>query len=219
MFEGGKFLIVAVSNDAARAAARELPGAVTQRVRTFEEALDVVNGPGDFHAAFVDAGLLSGRELGRLRRLRTAQPLLPILLLAERPTPEVINGVQLLRVELLCLPAAGNQVAQFARRAMHSGRVSRPQMEEYLEELSHRKGLAERHVALVPYVLGEETAEQARERLQMDEDAFARALRGLLRKCRTRSAEGLAKNLMREALIFSNPFPVAASGANGIAAA
>lgn len=219
MHSGGYFLIVARENDVVRDVTRALSSAVTHRARSFEEALALLERGEQFDGVFMDSQALLGRELTRVRQVRELRPLLPMLLLCTQPTPEVINGAQLLRAELLCMPAAGNQLADFASRAHRAGRLTKSQLEQYLEELQHRKGLAERHVALVPHVLGEETAEQAKRRLGLDDDAFARNLRGLLKKCRTRSAEGLAKTVMREALLFGSPFPHGRTDEESIVAA
>jgi hypothetical protein len=55
----------------------------------------------------------------------------------------------------------------------------------------------------MPLVLEEETAEAACLRLGVDDATLQRSLRRLVKKCRVRNTDRLAKNIMRDALLFS----------------
>ena len=56
-------------------------------------------------------------------------------------------------------------------------------------------------VALFPLLLERETPEALCARLNIDEAALSRGLRRLVKKCRVRNTDRLAKNLMRDALL------------------
>ncbi len=58
-------------------------------------------------------------------------------------------------------------------------------------------------IALFPLVLDRETPEALCARLNIDQETLSRGLRRLVKKCRVRNTDRLAKNVMRDALLFA----------------
>ncbi len=63
------------------------------------------------------------------------------------------------------------------------------------------RNLTSREVQLMAYALGDEPRKQVMRRLGITENTLKTQVRALLRKCGERSMDGLAKNVLRQALI------------------
>jgi FixJ family two-component response regulator len=151
----------------------------------------------------LDGAQIKLQVVRELTRLRTAFPLAHLLFVATAAQTMLVNDVQPLRVELLARPLPAPALSSFVERALSAGRLSERHVRAWIEEMACECRLTRRDVALMPLVLEEETAEATCARLGVDEMTLQRALRRLVKKCRMRNTDRLAKNLLRDALLFS----------------
>lgn len=185
--------------DIVRAAVGDL--ALLQVVRSFAEALPLVTTP-PACGVIVDGAVLRGQPVPQLAKLRSQSPLVNIMFVAVELRANLLNDIQPLRVELLARPLPGAAVTRFVKRTLSSGRLSDLQVGNWIEHLASAHKLSCNDVALFPLVLDRETPEALCARLNIDEVALSRGLRRLVKKCRVRNTDRLAKNLMRDALLF-----------------
>lgn len=149
----------------------------------------------------VDALNIPGNPVTQLARLRAVNPLMSILFVASELRGGLLNDIQPLRVELLARPVPAGGLARFVERTLSVGRLSDLQVGVWIERLTSMHKLSGQDVALFPLVLDRETPEALCARLNIDEATLSRGLRRLVKKCRVRNTDRLAKNLMRDALL------------------
>jgi hypothetical protein len=154
-------------------------------------------------ALFVDGSALKLNVVRELTRLRTAYPLAQMMFIATPAQTHLLNDIQPLRVDVFVRPLPPAAFAPFIDRALTAGRLSDSSMQAWIEEMAGECRLTRRDVALMPLVLEAETPEVTCARLGLDSAALQRSLRRLVKKCRVRNTDRLAKNLMRDALLFS----------------
>jgi hypothetical protein len=157
----------------------------------------------------VDGMHIQQQVIRELSRLRAAHPLASILFVTSPSHLFMINDLQPLRVELLARPLPAAALSGFVDRALSAGKLSGQNMRAWIEEVAGECRLTRRDLALMPLVLEEETFEATCARLGIDEPTLTRALRRLVKKCRVRNTDRLAKNLMRDALLFSRASTIA----------
>ena len=157
-----------------------------------------------FAGVVVDGSALRGQPVPQLSSLRAANPLVNILFVANELRGELLNEIQPLRVELLARPVPAASLARFVRRTLSAGRVSDREVEAWIERLASEHKLSGNDVALFPLLLDRETPESLCARLNIDEAALTRGLRRLVKKCRVRNIDRLAKNVMRDALLMAS---------------
>jgi hypothetical protein len=198
------FLIV--SEDAALIAAVQSAvsdGAVVQVVESLTDARALMQ-----HGApvgmVIDAAVLRGLPVPQLATVRAISPLVNILFVANEVRGALLNDIQPLRVELLARPLPASAIKHFVRRTLSAGRLSDLQVGAWIERLASEHKLSGNDVALFPLVLDRETPEALCARLNIDQEALSRGLRRLVKKCRVRNTDRLAKNLMRDALLFAS---------------
>jgi hypothetical protein len=177
--------------------------ALVQVARDLAEALPLVVTPPAV-AVVVDGSVLRGSVVTQLSRLRASGPLVSILFIASELRAGLLNDIQPLRVELLARPLPMDAVVRFVRRSLSAGRLSDLQMQIWIERLASEHKLSGNDLALFPLVLDRETPEALCARLNIDQEALSRGLRRLVKKCRVRNTDRLAKNVMRDALLFSS---------------
>jgi hypothetical protein len=185
--------------------------AVVQVARDIAEALPFVVTPPAV-AVVVDGSVLRGSVVTQLSRLRASSPLVSILFIASELRAGLLNDIQPLRIDLLARPLPMDAVVRFVRRSLSAGRLSDLQMEIWIERLASEHKLSGNDVALFPLVLDRETPEALCARLNIDQAALSRGLRRLVKKCRVRNTDRLAKNVMRDALLFSTLSSAAYAG-------
>ena len=149
----------------------------------------------------VDALNIRGNPVAQLSRLRAVSPLMSILFVASELSGGLLNDIQPLRVELLARPLPAGGLARFVQRTLSVGRLSDLQVGVWIARLASEHKLSGQDVALFPLVLDRETPEALCARLNIDQAALSRGLRRLVKKCRVRNTDRLAKNLMRDALL------------------
>lgn len=152
----------------------------------------------------IDAAVLRGMPVPQLAVVRAASPLVNILFVANEVRGGLLNDIQPLRVELLARPLPASALKHFVRRTLSAGRLSDLQVGAWIERLASEHKLSGNDVALFPLVLDRETPEALCARLNIDREALSRGLRRLVKKCRVRNTDRLAKNLMRDALLFAS---------------
>ncbi len=177
--------------------------ALVQVVRDMAEALPFVTTPPAL-GLVVDGTAVRGAVVSQLAKLRANSPLVNILFLTSDLRACLLNDIQPLRVELLAPPLPLKAVARFVTRTLAAGRLSDLQMDAWIERLAGEHKLSGNDIALFPLVLDRETPEALCARLNIDRAALSRGLRRLVKKCRVRNTDRLAKNVMRDALLFSS---------------
>lgn len=150
----------------------------------------------------VDAAALSAQPLPQLTRLRAAGPLVNILFVASELRGTLLNEVQPLRIEFVARPLPLTVLEKFVQRTRSAGRLSELSVGAWIAQLASAHKLSGSDVQLFSVVLDRETPEALCARLNIDEQALARGLRRLVKKCRVRNTDRLAKNLMRDALLL-----------------
>lgn len=196
------FLVVSL-DEALVAAVQRAVGASGQveLVAGLLEAVPMVSRPG-VAGVVVDSAALRGQPLQQLARLRAANPLISILFVVSDLRGSLLNDLQPLRVELLARPLPEGAIARFVARTRVAGRLSDVQVGAFIEQLASTHKLSGSDVALFSVVLDRETPEAVCARLNIDQAALSRGLRRLVKKCRVRNTDRLAKNVMRDALLF-----------------
>ncbi|MFT3927935.1 MAG: hypothetical protein QM778_35735 [Myxococcales bacterium] len=154
-------------------------------------------------AVFVDGALFKQNAVRELTRLRNSFPLAHMMFIATPAQTHLLNEIQPMRVELFARPLPQSALVPFIDRALSAGRLSDRSMRAWIEEMAGECRLTRRDVDLMPLVLEEETPDATCARLGLDEAALQRSLRRLVKKCRVRNTDRLAKNMMRDALLFS----------------
>jgi hypothetical protein len=195
---------VVVTEDAAlEAAVRTAVGELARvyGAKDLASALALVRRPGTL-GAIVDGNATAVKPVQQLARLRAAAPLVSILFVAGELRSSLLNDIQPLRVELVARPLPTQAIERFIRRSSSAGRLSDVHVGAWIEHLANAHKLNGTDLALFPLVLDRETPEALCLRLNIDRAALSRGLRRLVKKCRVRNTDRLAKNLMRDALLL-----------------
>jgi hypothetical protein len=167
---------------------------------SYASLLELAKKPGVI-GMVVDARSITGRVESKVERLRNDAPLAHILFVADELTANVLNELQPLRVDIVARPLPAEAIAVFVERALTAGRLPNASVNAYIDQLASAHRLNGKEVSLFSVVLDNETPEQACARLGLDEAVYVRTMRRLLKKCHMRSADRLAKNVMRDALL------------------
>jgi DNA-binding NarL/FixJ family response regulator len=178
---------------------------VGRRFRVMREAMPRL-GPDDvrWSGVMIDAESCEGCVLEALRELRAHNPLLPVLVLSSRADASLVNGLHALRAELVIKPVWEANVVSFVQRALVSGWLPDERVAAWVDELAREKQLSSREVQLLAYALGSDSRELVLRRLGITENTLKSQVKALLKKCRARSMDDLAKSVLRDALVFDN---------------
>jgi hypothetical protein len=155
----------------------------------------------------VDGATLRGQPVQQLAALRAGSPLVNILFVTNELRGVLVNDIQPLRVELLARPLPAAAIKRFVDRTLAAGRLSDREVATWIGHLATEHKLSGNDIALFPLVLDRETPEALCARLNIDREALSRGLRRLVKKCRVRNTDRLAKNLMRDALLLTTRQP------------
>ena len=166
---------------------------------TVAQALTLVRST---RAVILDGALLKGQVRSSVVKLRTLAPLAPLLFVAPTFEAQLINDLQAERVQLTVRPLPATALALFLERSFAAGCLPRQAMSAWIVRFAEENRLTRGDVALLPLVLGEEEPEDVCMRLGYDRGQLTRALRRLVKKCRVRNTDRLARNLMRDAYLF-----------------
>jgi hypothetical protein len=182
------------------------------RAGSYQELIELATQP-NVRGLIVDALALSGdarasgREqsiVQRLSRLRGEAPLARVLFVAAELPALLLNDLQPLRVDIVARPLPAQALSMFVERSLSAGRLKTKSVAAYIDQLASAHRLNGKEVSLFSVVLDNETPQQACARLGLDEVVFSRTMRRLLKKCHMRSADRLAKSVMRDALLSAS---------------
>lgn len=206
MFQRGFFLLV-IRDDALATTLTEPMQrySVVRRVRSAREAVPMLVPRALWSGVVIDLDCLDGAALETLDRIRGAHPLVPILAFSSSVSPALVNALHAARAELVMRPVGEGNIVSFVQRALVCGWLPDERVAAWVDELARRNHLTAREVQLMTYALGNESREQVTRRLGITENTLKTQVRALLRKCGARSMDTLAKNVLREALVFDDP--------------
>lgn len=176
-------------------------------VDTFADIVELSLKP-NVRGAVIDGRLLAGRVDTKLERLRDQSPLLQVLFVADELSPNLLNDLQPLRVDIVARPLPAQALTMYVERTLSAGRVPTANVTAYIDQLASAHRLSGKEVSLFGVVLENETPEQACARLGLDQAVFSRTMRRLLKKCHMRSQDRLAKNVMRDALLSTRALTI-----------
>jgi DNA-binding NarL/FixJ family response regulator len=154
------------------------------------------------------AGLIaevSFAELEQLRELRHLAPMLPVLALVNVGSPVLVNALQAMGIEVVVWPIDARGIVAFVQRAFATAFLPDDRLSRLVQDLAQRAGLTARELQLLAFCLGNEPRERVRKRLGIKENTLKTQVKGLLRKCKARNVDALAKNLLRAALLMDKP--------------
>jgi hypothetical protein len=140
-----------------------------------------------------------------VQRVRAVAPLVPILVLARRATPFLVNELHVRRAELLMEPCQTELVQGFVARACATGFIARDRLRESMSALAQDALLRTSEVEVLPFLVGREAREEAMQRLGLSRGAFQERVRNVLRKSRQRTIESFERMCLRAALLRARP--------------
>lgn len=203
MFQRGFFLLVMRDDGMAAALTEPIQRySVVRRAPCYHDALSMLVPRARWSGVVLDLDSSESKALEVMRSVREAHPLIPALALASTASPELVNGLHVHHAELVLKPVAEANIVGFVQRALVSGWLPDERVAACVDELARRKNLTPREVQLITYALGNESRAKVIRRLGVSENTLKTQVRALLRKCGARSMDSLAKNVLREALVF-----------------
>lgn len=203
MFQRGFFLLVIRDDGLALALSEPMQRySVVRRARSAREAIPMLVPRALWSGVVIDLDSLEAPALDTLDRIRAAHPLVPILALSSSATPTLVNALHAARAELVMKPVGEANIVSFVQRALVCGWLPDERVAAWVDELARRNHLTPREVQLMAYALGNESRTKVIRRLGITENTLKTQVRALLRKCGARSMDTLAKNVLREALVF-----------------
>jgi DNA-binding NarL/FixJ family response regulator len=216
MFQRGFFLLIARDDGLAQSLSEPLQRySVVSRARCYAEAASMLLSNSRWSGVVVDLDGFDTDALEAMRRLREAHPLVPVLAVASQASAALVNGLHAFRAELVLKPVGELNLVSFVQRALVSGWLPDERVAAWVDELARVRGLTPREVQLMAYALGNESRQKVMRRLGITENTLKTQVRSLLRKCNARSMDGLAKTVLRDALIFeTEPLDLAAETAS-----
>jgi DNA-binding NarL/FixJ family response regulator len=152
----------------------------------------------------LDLDHLDAQPVALIQQIRKAHPLVAMLAIGSVANAETVNALQAAGAEFAMRPIDEVDLASFTRRALVGGRVPNPCLAAYVDELARVHSFTPREVQLVAHALGNESREEAINRLGVTHNTLKSQVRTLLKKCGERSMDGLAKMILRDALFFED---------------
>ncbi|MFW6067302.1 MAG: response regulator [Myxococcota bacterium] len=151
-------------------------------------------------AVVLDVALPDGCGAELVEELRVDYPLLPVLVLTARTTPEVINRTHALRAEFHAKPTRRSALAGFFRRAVAFERVPNERVAWLVEETVRRYNLSPRETDLLAAAVAGTTRKELCDQLGTTENTLKSVAKGALRKLGQASLDGVAREILRQAL-------------------
>jgi hypothetical protein len=199
-----RFVVLSTDKALIKAVGAALPEDVALQVVESLAALPGSLRASDTRGVVVDGQLVGAQTALSMERVRNLVPLAQLLFVAVDLRAHVLNELQPLRVDIVARPLPPQAFSVFVDRALKAGRLPSASVNAYIDHLASAHRLSRKEVSLFSVVLDNETVEQACARLGLDEVVFSRTMRRLLKKCHMRSADRLAKSVMRDALLSTN---------------
>lgn len=202
-FQRGFFLLVVRDDSLAHSLSEPVQRySIVRRARCFRDAVPMLAPHNRWSGVLVDLDGFDADPVFAMRCLREASPLVPVLALASHVDASLVNGLHANRGELVLKPVGDANVISFVQRALVSGWLPDERVAAWVAQLARARGLTPREVQLVAYALGNESRQKVIRRLGITENTLKTQVRSLLRKCNARSMDGLAKSVLRDALVF-----------------
>jgi DNA-binding NarL/FixJ family response regulator len=202
-FQRGFFLLIARDEGLAHALSEPIQRySVVRRARCYRDAVPMLAPRARWSGVVVDLDGFDADPIFAMRCLREASPLVPVLALASSADATLVNGLHAHRGELVLKPVGDANIISFVQRALVSGWLPDERVAAWVAQLARVRGLTPREVQLVAYALGNESRQKVIRRLGITENTLKTQVRSLLRKCNARSMDGLAKTVLRDALVF-----------------
>lgn len=199
-----RFVVLSADKALIKALKAALPADVSLEIVESFAALPASLRASDTRGVVVDGQCVASQTAISMERVRNLVPLAQLLFVAVDLRAHLLNELQPLRVDIVARPLPPQALSMFVDRALRAGRLSTASVTAYIGHLASAHRLSHKEVSLFSVVLDNETVEQACERLGLDEVVFSRTMRRLLKKCHMRSADRLAKSVMRDALLSTN---------------
>ena len=199
-----RFVVLSHDHVLIRALSSALPPEASLAVADSFEAMMPLLRSSDTQGVVIDGQVASKTVALDIGRVRNQVPLAQILFVAVDLRAQLLNDLQPLRVDIVARPFPVQAFVTFVERALTSGRLPTASVNAYIDRLASTHGLNGNEVSLFSVVLENETQEQACARLGLDDEVFSRTMRRLLKKCHMRSADRLAKSVMRDALLSAS---------------
>jgi DNA-binding NarL/FixJ family response regulator len=202
----GSFLLL-ISDDVL---AQQLSGtaqrySVVRRALCAREAMERVATNARWCGLIVDLEALGPEPLVALRQIREVHPTLSVLVLTPRADAPMSSGLHLLQCEQVVVPISKLSLSSFVRRALVRGWLPDERVAAHVDELAHARSLTAREVQIITYALGNQSRREVLRRLGVTQNTLKTQVRMLLRKCNAASVDGLAKSVLREALVCDDP--------------
>ncbi len=178
--------------------------AQTQAVR-YQEVLAVMKPGSHFVGVVLDLDSCDAVYLDVVKSIRETDPLIPMLAVASRLEPELINSLHAHRSEFVLKPCGQHNIDSFAQRALMEGWLSDEKIVAATSSIASQFRLTPREAELIAFATGIESLPNVIQRLGISESTLKPLLRSLLRKCSTRSADKLAKIVLCGALVPNMP--------------
>jgi DNA-binding NarL/FixJ family response regulator len=144
-------------------------------------------------------------QFKELEMIRRQSPMLPVLALLSQPEPALVSALDARGIETAVPFAEGPHVTAFIQRSFAAAFVPNERVANLVQAFASRAGLSSREVQILAYSLANEPREVMRKRLGVSENTLKSQIKGLLRKSGERTLDGLAKDILRAALIVEQP--------------
>lgn len=185
--------------------ARSLQVALGERaglhsVKLMKEACTFVTEHQHVRAIVVD-GAGSSWSLAAIRALRAVAPLTPMLFVAAELDGSLLNDLQVERIQVVARPLPLDVLRVFLNRSLAAGQVRTSTLNAWVDHYAAELRLSPSEVALMPVVLDMEEPASACTRLGIEQPELDERLRRIVKKCRVRNTDWLARNLMRDAFL------------------
>jgi DNA-binding NarL/FixJ family response regulator len=189
---------------------------VVRRLSCYQEDTAGLSVRKPWTGVVLDLDRLRAQPVALIKRIREDHPQVAMLAIASVANAETVNALQVARAEFAMRPIDEVNLASFTRRALVGGRVPNPHLAAYVDELARTHSFTPREVQLVAHALGNESREEAINRLGVTHNTLKSQVRALLKKCGERSMDGLAKMILRDALFLEDEVELARGELNAM---
>lgn len=206
----GTFLIVEPDIPVA-----ELLAGMCRRIRTARVATTLTDARSQLASRprltgmILEVDLPDGCGTGLLRELRTLYPMLPILVLTAKITPDIINRSHRYRAEFHAKPTRRIALVGFIRRAVAFERIPDQRIAWLIEETVNRFGLSPRETDILAAAVAGTARKELCDQLGMTENSMKSLVKNVLRKLPHQSLDEIAREILRVALDGSNGMTLA----------
>lgn len=189
---------------------------VVRRLSSYQEETASLSVRRPWTGVVLDLDRLRAQPVALIQQIRRDHSQVAMLAIGSVANAETVNALQAARAEFAMRPIDEVNLAGFTRRALVGGRVPNPCLAAYVDELARIHSFTPREVQLVAHALGNESREEAINRLGVTHNTLKSQVRALLKKCGERSMDGLAKTILRDALFLEDDLEPPHGDMNGV---